>query len=524
MMLRQQCHKRQRKQASQMDKISMRITSLCKRAGFVIVGLGLVSGTAQITSPLDISFMSQAYAFGYSENLADLVEERIPAVVNISTTRIVKSPQGRGLQPLERFSDPEELLRKFFGERDGEPRSRRMTSLGSGFIIERNGYIVTNNHVIDGAEEITVITHDDTRYDAEIVGRDSKTDIALLKVETDDDLPVVSWGDSEKARPGESVFAIGNPLNLGSTVTAGIISARKRNINSGPYDDYIQTDASINRGNSGGPLFNSEGKVIGINTAIYAGNGGGNIGIAFAIPTSLAKPVIAQLREYGHTKRGWLGVRIQAVDPDAVEYLGLPDASGALVAQLTPDSPAANAGLKEQDVIVSFNGVKIKSVRQLQRVVADTKVGSKVPVIIVRDGKKRTFQVRLGELEKAEKDRRIETGYNTPESPQENSEKTVLGMTLSALNNVNRDKFDVPESIEGIVVSDVAVDSVADRKGVHIGDVIIRAGDRSSKPLASPDEMNQYVMKLKDEGRKSVFLLIFSRGSQSFKALPILDK
>lgn len=498
-------------------------TPFYQKLGLAVIGFGLLSGTAQLSQSVGVHLISDASAFGFSENLADLVEERIPAVVNISTTRIVKSPQGRGVQPFERFSDPEELLRKFFGERDGEHRSRRMTSLGSGFIIDEDGYIVTNNHVIEGAEEITVITHDDTRYDAEIIGRDPKTDIALLKITADRDLPVVEWGDSEVARPGESVFAIGNPLNLGSTVTAGIISARKRNINSGPYDDYIQTDASINRGNSGGPLFNADGKVIGINTAIYAGNGGGNIGIAFAIPTSLAKPIIAQLREYGRTKRGWLGVRIQPVDPDAVEYLGLKEARGALVAQLTPNSPAADAGLKEQDVIVSFNGTSIKDVRQLQRVVADTKVGAKVPVIVVRDGKKRTFQVVLGELEQAEKDNRIDTGYNNQEKGK--VEKTdLLGMSLSTLTDILRDKYDIPDTVNGIVVTDVDVDSVAERKNIQEGDVIVRAGDRNSDPLKTPGDMQSYIQSQKEDNRKSVFLLIYSRGSQSFKALPLSSK
>ncbi|MDP9095392.1 MAG: Do family serine endopeptidase, partial [Pseudomonadota bacterium] len=366
------------------------------------------------------------YARGAPDSFADLAAQLSPAVVNVSSSqkaeaRADRGPEVPGFPPGSPF---EQFFRDFMernhpgqgqgqgqgqapgpGQRRGErpqnkddaPGGGRAVSLGSGFIIDKSGYIVTNNHVIDGADEISVTLTDNTTLKAKLVGKDDRVDLALLKVETDHPLTAVSFGDSDTSRVGDWVLAIGNPFGLGGSVTAGIVSARGRDIRQGPYDDFIQTDAAINRGNSGGPLFNMNGEVIGINTAIYSPSGG-SVGIGFSVPANLAKPVIMQLREYGHARRGWLGVRIQQVTPDIAEAIGLKDVQGAMVAGMNDGGPADKAGIHNGDVILKFNGQDVKEMRTLPRLVAETEVGKQVPVVLWRDHKEVTVQASTGEL------------------------------------------------------------------------------------------------------------------------------
>src|SRR5690242_18908239 len=341
------------------------------------------------------------------ENISDVAEQVIDAVVNVSTKQSVDLRSG-AMPQLPPGSPFEEFFEEFFKNRRGQngqngqngqsPVPRRVNSLGSGFIIDPAGYIVTNNHVIADANEVNVILNDGTTLKADVVGRDQKTDLALLKVNTAKPLKAVKFGDSDKLRLGEWVIAIGNPFSLGGTVTAGIVSARNRDIQSGPYDNYIQTDAAINRGNSGGPLFNLNGEVIGVNTAIISPSGG-SIGIGFAVPSKTALPVIDQLKQFGETRRGWLGVRIQQVTDEIAESLKISPARGALVAGVDDKGPAKPAGIEPGDVIIKFDGKDIKEMRDLPRVVADTPIGKQTPVTIIRKGKEETKTVTLGRLE-----------------------------------------------------------------------------------------------------------------------------
>jgi serine protease Do len=399
-----------------------------------------------------------------------------------------------------------------------ETLPRRATSLGSGFIIDPAGYIVTNNHVIADADEITVILHDNTSLKAQVVGRDTKTDIALLKVKTDKPLPAASWGDSDKSRVGDWVLAIGNPFGLGGSVTAGILSARQRDINSGPYDDFLQTDAPINRGNSGGPMFNMDGQVIGINTAIYSPSGG-SIGIGFAIPSTLAKAVVSELKdESDHTvHRGWLGVRIQAVTGEIAESLGLDKPRGALVASVTDKGPAEAAGVQPGDVVLSFDGKKVDDMRHLPRLVAETPVNKKVAVTVWRKHKETSLEVKVGKLDEKDQQQanaREGTGKRAP-AAAENVVKT-LGLTLSAVTPELKDKFSLSDSAKGVVVVDVAKDSAAAAKGVRPGDLIMEAAQEEVK---SPGEIGSRIADAKKSGRKSILLLVDRGGDLHFIAL-----
>jgi serine protease Do len=359
-----------------------------------------------------VCFVEPAAARNAPDSFADLAARLLPAVVNVSSTQTItaKAGSGPGAGPEMPMFPPGSPFEQFFkdflnrnrqgqggnGGADNQPAPRRAQSLGSGFIIDPAGYIVTNNHVIEGADEVSVTLQDNTTLKAEIVGRDESGDIALLKVKSDKPLPTVEFGDSAQSRVGDWVLAIGNPFGLGGTVTAGIVSARGRDIHQGQYDDFIQTDASINRGNSGGPLFNMDGQVIGINTAIFSPSGG-SIGIGFSIPSNMAKNTVAQLREYGHARRGWLGVKIQQVTPDIAESLGLKDAAGAMVAGTTDGGPAEKAQIHSGDIILKFDGQDVKEMHNLPRIVADSEVGKEVPVVLWRDGKEVTVQTVLAE-------------------------------------------------------------------------------------------------------------------------------
>jgi serine protease Do len=460
------------------------------------------------------------------DGFADLAARLLPSVVNISTTQTIKSDRGHEHSGPEIPQFPpgspfEEFFRDFFDHgmpKSGRPEAqpRKGTSLGSGFIIDPAGYIVTNNHVIADADEITVILHDDTNLKAEVVGRDTKTDVALLKVKTDKPLSAVTWGDSDAARVGDWVLAIGNPFGLGGSVTAGILSARQRDINSGPYDDFLQTDASINRGNSGGPMFNMDGEVIGINTAIYSPSGG-SIGIGFAIPSALAKPVVAELQnESDHNvHRGWLGVRIQAVTDEIAESLGLDKARGALVASVTDNGPAEVGGIRPGDVVLGFDGREVSDMRRLPRLVAETPVGKTVQVTLWRKRTENVVSVKVGRLE--ESDQQAST-QNTPKQGPKNEGGVVktLGLTLSGITADLKEKFSLADDSKGVVVVDVAKDSPAAVKGVHPGDLIMEAAQEEVK---SPAEVSSKIEEAKKSGRKSILLLVERQGDLRFIAL-----
>jgi serine protease Do len=477
------------------------------------------------------------------ENIADTAEQVIDAVVNISTSQSVDlrgSESGPQLPPGSPF---EEFFEEFFKNRRGgqgapgpnnrqgqnnengrngqntpERSPRRVNSLGSGFIIDSSGVVVTNNHVISDADEVTVILNDGTRLKAEVVGRDKKTDLAVLRVKPVKPLVAVKFGDSDKVRLGEWVIAIGNPFSLGGTVTAGIVSARNRDINSGPYDNYIQTDAAINRGNSGGPLFNLAGEVVGINTAIISPSGG-SIGIGFAVPSKIAVAVIDQLQKYGETRRGWLGVRIQQVTDEIADSLGVKPPRGALIAGVDDQGPAKPAGIEAGDVVVKFDGQDIKEMRDLPRIVADTPVGKDVEVIVIRKGAEAKKTVKLGRLEDGEKQMQASL---TPKK-EEPAEKTVtqkaLGLDLAGMSDTLRKRYKIKDSVKGIVITGVDAKSPAADKRLAEGYVIV---ELQQQPVASPSDFQTRLDKLKKEGKKTVVLLVANPdGDSQFVALSL---
>ena len=444
-------------------------------------------------------------------SFADLADELTPAVVNISTAQTVDLPDREGM-PFPEGGPFEDLFRDFF--EDGDPGGPRQEhSLGSGFVISPEGYVVTNNHVIEEADEITVNFNDGTSLKASVVGTDPKTDVALVKVEPTKPLPFVNWGDSSAVRVGDWVLAIGNPFGLSSSVSAGIVSARNRDINAGPYDDFIQTDAAINRGNSGGPLFSLDGAVVGVNSAIISPTGG-SIGIGFAIPANLAKGVVEQLRKFGTTRRGWLGVRIQMVNGEMAEALEMEEPTGALVASVEPESPAAEAGIEAGDVIVRFDGRDGAGTRELQRIVAETEVGKSVRVVVFRKGKTQTIKVKVGLLE--EKD----VAARTP-APEETGEGLALGdvgLTLAPLSEQARKQFGIGADVTGVLVTEVESGSPAAAKGVQPGDVIVEVGQ---EPVTEPAEVETSIADAISAGRTSVLFLIQSGGDLVFVPLAV---
>ena len=443
-------------------------------------------------------------------------------MVNISTSQKVET-RNTPMPQLPNDPQLDELFRDFFNRRgQGDPQNRergprRVNSLGSGFIIDPSGIVVTNNHVISEADEITVILNDGARLKAELIGKDQKTDIALLRVKPDKPLKAVKFGDSEKLRLGEWVIAIGNPFSLGGTVTAGIVSARNRDINSGPYDNYIQTDAAINRGNSGGPLFNLDGEVVGINTAIISPSGG-SIGIGFAVPSKTAMPVIDQLKQFGETRRGWLGVRIQQVTDEIAESLKIKPPRGALVAGVDDKGPAKPAGIEPGDVIVKFDGKDIKEMRDLPRVVADTPVGKQTPVIIIRKGKEETKTVTLGRLEDGEKLAAADVRRATT-PPEKTVVKKTLGIELANMSDDLRKRYKIKDTVKGVVITGVDANSPAADKRLSPGDVIVEIAQEA---VASADDLQAKIDKLKKDGRKSALLLVASAdGELRFVALSL---
>ena len=444
------------------------------------------------------------------ESLAPLAEKVSPSVVNITTSTMVEGRTGpQGIVP---EGSPFEDFFREFQDRNGEgQRPRRSSALGSGFVISEDGFVVTNNHVIDGADEILIEFFDGKELKAKVVGTDPNTDIALLKVEADGPLPFVPFGNSDTARVGDWVIAMGNPLGQGFSLSVGIVSARNRAL-SGTYDDYIQTDAAINRGNSGGPLFNMEGEVIGVNTAILSPNGG-SIGIGFSMASNVVTRVVEQLQKYGETRRGWLGVRIQDVTPDVAEAMGLADARGALITDV-PDGPAKDAGLQAGDVILSFDGVDVADTRGLVRQVGNTEVGKAVRVLVHRDGATQTFLVTLGRREEAEG--AVPAVVEAP-APEE-ATKDLLGMTISLLTPEIASELAVPEGAAGLVVVAVDEASEAYEKGLRAGDLITEAGQQKVDSIAALEDR---IAEAKDAGRKSLLLLVRRGGDPRFVALAL---
>lgn len=455
-------------------------------------------------------------------SFADLAEGLLDSVVNISTSQRVTGTQGIPMPQVPEGSPFQEFFEDFFNrnqQENGEGRSRRVQSLGSGFVIDSEGIIITNNHVIADADEIIANFADGSKLEATVIGRDEKTDLAVLKVEPEAPLKAVDFGDSESLRVGEWVMAIGNPFGFGGTVTVGIVSALERDINSGPYDEFIQTDASINRGNSGGPLFNLSGKVVGINTAIISPTGG-SIGIGFAVPADIAAPVIVQLREFGETRRGWLGVRIQQVTDEIAESLDMDKAGGALVAGVTENGPADAAAILPGDIIVKFDGNEVPEMRDLPRMVADTPVNKSVAVVVLRKGEEITLNVELGRLEDGEKIMaRANAGDGDDEGAIEPSE--VLGLSLSPISPELRERYQLNDAVQGVVITTVEAGSSAEEKRIQAGDVIVEVGQEK---VGKPADVASRVEDLKKEGRRSALLLLSGKdGELRFVAVRIED-
>jgi serine protease Do len=464
--------------------------------------------------------LAPAFAQARPTNLADLVDSVADAVVNISATQTVEEKGADAAPELPKGTPFDDMFEQFFknhGFNNGMPRPHRMSSLGSGFVIDPSGVVITNNHVIGDANDIVVIFTDGRKLKAKIVGKDPKVDVAVLKVDSDKPLKTVKFGDSDKMRVGDGVMAVGNPFGLGETVTAGIISARNRNIDSGPYDDFLQTDASINKGNSGGPLFNMQGEVIGINTAILSPSGG-SIGIGFATPSASVAPVIDQLEKYGETRRGWLGVRIQPVDDAIAESLGLGAARGALVAGVDEHGPAKPAGLMAGDVIVKFDGKEVKESRDLPRMVAALPVGTAVEVVVVRKGQEIAKTVTLGRLEDGEKEMaKAEEEPNGAADSQASAR--ALGMELSAISDDARRTYKIKDSVKGVVVSAVEPNSAAADKGLRAGDVIEEVNQQA---VEKPGDVSKSIDALKKAGKKSALLLVSNgAGDVRFVALAL---
>ena len=516
--------------------------------------LGLVALAAAVAVPILPAplVIAPAMARGAPESFADLAAKLLPAVVNISTSATMQAraatPDMPGLPPGSPF---EQFFKDFMernrppgggrpsprgegprgdgprgeGPRGDGPRGdapqrpdgpdRRSQSLGSGFIIDPSGLIVTNNHVIDGADEITVILSDNTKLKATVVGRDERLDVALLKVTPEKPLVAVPFADSATARVGDWVIAIGNPFGLGGTVTAGIVSALQRDIRSGPYDEYIQTDASINQGNSGGPLFNMNGEVIGINTAIYS-RSGGSIGIGFAVPSNLAKNVVAQLREFGQARRGWLGVRIQQVTAEIAESVGMREPIGAMIAGTNDGGPADKGKIRPGDIVIRFNNQDVKEMRNLPRIVAETAIGQEVPVTVWRDGKEITLTVTVGKLPDE-----ANVATATPGKPEDGAravELTGLGVQVAPITPALREKFQIAEDQKGVVITDVTAGSAAAERGLKPGDVIVEV---QQEAVNTPADIQKRLEAVRKQSRRSVLMLVQSKDGRHWVPLPL---
>jgi len=453
------------------------------------------------------------------QSVAPLAETLIDAVVNIATTQTAKGPEGVPLPKVPKGSPFDEFFEDFFNRKGGRtpPAERKVSSLGSGFVVDgKEGLVVTNNHVIDGADEIVVNFHDGSKLKVDrVIGRDSKADLALLKVTPLKPLADVKFGSSAAMKVGDWVMAIGNPFGLGGTVTVGIISAKQRDINAGPYDDFLQTDAAINKGNSGGPLFSMSGEVIGVNTAIISPTGG-SIGIGFAVPSDTVTAIIDQLKAFGEVRRGWLGVKIQTISEDIAESFGVPENTGALVAAVTQDSPAAKAGLETGDVILRFDGKDVTTMRGLPKIVAQTPIGKTVEVEVVRQRQKKILSVTVGQLEEA--DEKITLGEEGTSKGAMPKATSVLGLGLVPLNDEMRQQFGFDKKVQGLLVTEIDPESPAASKNIRVGDVIAEA---QQEPVASAEALKSIIDKLKATGAKSVILLVEdAKGDTRFIGVP----
>jgi len=504
---------------STMSASRVRTLGLAVALSVALTGAPLAFAQAQATGSAIVSMPS----------FAPMVKKVLPAVVNISVAEksdVSNSDDDNQDQQLGQNDNPfqgfppspfDEFLRRFFQQQQRQfhespvPEGQRI-ALGSGFIIDPTGYVVTNNHVVQDASKVTVILQDNSRHPAKVIGRDPKTDLALLKIESKEPLPYVTWGDSDATQVGDWLLAVGNPFGLGGTVSPGVLSARGRDIHAGPYDDFLQIDASINRGNSGGPDFNLQGQVIGINTAIYSPNGG-SVGIGFAIPSSLAKPIIEQLRAHGKVERGWLGVQIQTVTPDIAKSLGLAKAEGALVADVTKDSPAEKAGMKQGDVILNYDGHDIGQVRDLPIAVAETPVGQTATIKVWRSDKPATVQVKIGEMPD-------NLGKMATAEQPEHGSSAAMGLKLSSLTPELRRQAHVPKDVRGVVVTDVGANSPLGAIGVQPGDVIVSI---NRKPVSTPREaVHEFEAAQKAKGPSQTLLLLINRhGVNEYVALTV---
>jgi serine protease Do len=500
-----------------MSLLSARAVRRARRAA-LLVSCGLVIAAAPalgVAAPTSTSPMTDA-ALARLPSFAPLVKKVLPAVVNISVkekTGFSDQDEGGppGEQPFPFFpqSPFDQFLRKFFNQQQPTfppGNALRETALGSGFIIDPSGYIVTNNHVIAQADKITVTFQDGTKHSAKLVGHDPKTDLALLKVKTDRPLPFVAWGNSDTVHVGDWVLAVGDPFGLGGTVSSGIISARGRDIGAGPYDNFLQTDAAINRGNSGGPTFNLEGQVIGINTAIYSPNGG-SVGIAFAIPSNSAKPIIEQLKEHGKVTRSWIGVDVQGVNDAIAKSLDLPKAGGALVSDVIHDGPAAKAGIKQGDVILSFNGKHIAKLRDLPNIVANTPIGTTAKIALWRSGHRETLEVTTAKM---------------PSGPMlaENGGASAMGVTFAPLTASRRKSLGVEKDVKGVVVAALAPDSPLAGLGLERGDVIESI---DQKPIETPQAAVAALNQARQEKgkEKSLLVLLNRHGVNEYVAVTV---
>ncbi|HVJ33852.1 MAG TPA: DegQ family serine endoprotease [Terriglobia bacterium] len=489
-------------------------TRLTKRG--MLLAVTALSG-ALLLSPM-VSGTAQAYPA--PDSFADLAAKVTPAVVNISSThKVTESDMQDEGMPFDfpKGSPFEQLFRPFQEQQRRQHRNEKIMSLGSGFIVDPAGYIVTNNHVIDEATDIEVTMTDGKEYPAKLVGTDTKTDLALLKISAPHPLPFVNFGDSDKERVGDWIMAVGNPFGLGGTVTAGIVSARGRDINAGPFDDFLQLDASINRGNSGGPTFDTDGDVVGINTAIASPNGG-SVGIGFAIPSNLAKPVIESLREHGSVERGWLGVQIQKVTPDLAKALGLPQPEGALVADVQSDSPAQKL-LKTGDVIVGYNGQTVDEMRELPRLVAATKPQSKVDLTVWRGHQMVKVSIVIGKLKPDQKVAENDTpDQNAPSSSDNSVDVADLGASFAPLDAAARSQLNIDKSVKGVIVSNVNDDSPLAEQGIAEGDVIERIGDTA---VTTPQDVSRLTKDAKANHQSVVMMLVDHHGQELFVAVKL---
>jgi serine protease Do len=489
-------------------------SALSQRLRPLLVAICLGAAGSLVSAP--------SYARG-PEGISDVAEKVIDAVVNISTSQTIEAkgdnkstmPQLPPGSPFEEFFD--DFFKNRRGKGNGDLVPHKTNSLGSGFIIDPSGIIVTNNHVIADADEINVILNDGTKIKADIVGIDKKTDLAVLKIKPPKPLTAVKFGDSDKLRLGDWVIAIGNPFSLGGTVTAGIVSAKNRDISNGPYDSYIQTDAAINRGNSGGPLFNLDGDVIGVNTLIISPSGG-SIGIGFAVPSKTVASVVSQLQQFGELRRGWLGVRIQSVTDEIADSLNIKPARGALVAGVDDKGPAKPAGIEPGDVIVTFDGKDIKETKDLSRVVADTAVGKEVDVVLIRKGQEETHKVTLGRLD--ENDKPQQASAKKDEPADKPVTQKALGLDLAALSDDQRAKYKIKDSVKGVLVTGVDAASDAADKNMSAGDVIVQV---QQEVVSNVADVKKRLDELKKDGsRKRVMLAVSNpNGDLRFVALSL---